>query len=75
MLRTAFSPDIREALDASDVIEVLVNPDGRLWLERAGQGLIATDTILSAADRERVIRIVASSVGDASQSVYSIISA
>lgn len=75
MLRTAFSPVIREALEASDVIEVLVNPDGRLWLERAGQGLIATDTILSAADRERVIRIVASSVGDASHSVYSIVSA
>ena len=75
MLRTAFSPAIRDALNASDVIEVLINPDGRLWLERAGQGLIATDTTLSAADRERVIRIVASSIGDASHSVYSIVSA
>ena len=75
MLRTAFSPAVREALEASDVIEVLVNPDGQLWLERAGQGLVATGTILSAADRERVIRIVASSVGEASHSVYSIVSA
>ena len=68
MLRTAFSPVIREALEASDVIEVLANPDGQLWLERAGQGLVAAGTTLSAADRERVIRIVASSVGEVSSS-------
>ncbi|WP_424340385.1 P-type conjugative transfer ATPase TrbB [Henriciella sp.] len=75
MLRTAFSPAIRQALEAPDVIEVLVNPDGRLWLERHGIGLTLTDTVLSPEDRERVIRIVASSLGQGNRLQSSIVSA
>ncbi|MCO7237486.1 P-type conjugative transfer ATPase TrbB, partial [Cobetia sp. Dlab-2-U] len=75
MLRTAFSPAIRRALEAPDVMEVLVNPDGRLWLEQAGIGLTLTDTVLSPEDRERVIRIVASSLGNKDAYNHSIVSA
>jgi len=38
MLRTAMGPAIALALDEPDVVEVLVNPDGRLWLDRHGSG-------------------------------------
>ena len=33
MLRTALGPAIASALDDAAVIEVMVNPDGRLWLD------------------------------------------
>ena len=36
MLRTAFGPTIAAALADPTVIEVMVNPDGTLWIERAG---------------------------------------
>jgi len=35
MLRTAFGPTIAAALADPAVIEVMVNPDGKLWIERA----------------------------------------
>ena len=38
MLRTAFGPAIAAALADPGVIEVMVNPDGRLWLDKAGSG-------------------------------------
>ena len=39
MLRTAFCPVVREALDAPDTIEIMANPDGSVWIEKAGIGL------------------------------------
>ena len=38
MLATALGPSIAAMLDASDTIEVIANPDGRLWLEQVGKG-------------------------------------
>ena len=38
MLRTAFGPTIAAALADPAVIEVMVNPDGKLWIERASVG-------------------------------------
>ena len=35
MLRTAFGPTIAAALADPTVLEVMVNPDGRLWIDRA----------------------------------------
>ena len=45
------------------MIEVMLNPDGRLWVDRLGEGLAATDCLMSAADGERIIRLVAHHVG------------
>ena len=42
--------------DAPDVVEALINADGRLWLDRIGAGLIATPHVLSSQDREAAIR-------------------
>lgn len=62
MLRTAMGPAIAAALADPAVIEVMVNPDGSLRLDRLGQGRIDTGERLAAAEVERIIRLVASHV-------------
>ncbi len=63
MLRTALGPSIAGWLDDPAVIEVMLNPDGRLWLDRLGDGISDTGELLSAADGERIVRLVAHHVG------------
>ena len=63
MLRTAFGPAIGQLLDEPDIVEVMLNPDGRVWIDRLGTGLADTGHRLSAADGERIVRLVASHVG------------
>jgi type IV secretion system protein VirB11 len=62
MLRTAFGPTIAAALADPTVIEVMVNPDGKLWIERAAIGRKFTGERLGAAEAERIIRLVAAHV-------------
>lgn len=63
MLRTALGPAIAGWLDDASVGEVMLNPDGRLWVDRLAGGLEDTGERLSAADGERIIRLVAHHVG------------
>jgi type IV secretion system protein TrbB len=63
MLRTALGPAIGRLLDEPDIVEVMLNPDGRVWIDRLGSGLTDTGHRLSPADGERIIRLVASHVG------------
>lgn len=60
MLRTAMGPAIGAALTDPAVIEVMVNPDGSLRLDRLGEGRVDTGERLKAAEVERIIRLVAS---------------
>jgi type IV secretion system protein VirB11 len=62
MLRTAMGPAIAAALADPLVIEVMVNPDGRLRLDRLGEGRVDTGLSLTPAEAERIIRLVASHV-------------
>ena len=62
MLRTAMGPAIAAALADPAVIEVMVNPDGSLRLDRLGEGRTNTGLRLEAAEVERIIRLVASHV-------------
>jgi len=62
MLRTAMGPLIAAALEDPDVVEILLNPDGSLWIDRLSSGRTPTDVRLSAADGERIIRLVAAHV-------------
>lgn len=64
MLRTAFEGPVRAALEASDTIEILANADGSVWIERAGVGLVESTERIGPAERERIIRLVASSAGE-----------
>lgn len=45
MLRTAMGPQIAAALSDPDVIEVMLNPCGALWLDRRGGGRVATGQV------------------------------
>lgn len=62
MLRTAMGPAIAAALADPLVIEVMVNPDGSLRLDRLGEGRIDTGERLDPAQVERIIRLVASHI-------------
>jgi P-type conjugative transfer ATPase TrbB len=63
MLRTAFGPAIARFLEDPAIIEVMLNPDGRLWIDRLSSGLADTGERLSAPDGERIVRLVAHHVG------------
>ena len=63
MLRTAFGPAIARFLEDPAIIEVMLNPDGRLWIDRIMGGLSETTECLSASDGERIVRLVAHHVG------------
>lgn len=63
MLRTALGPAIAGYLEDPGVVEVMLNPDGRLWIDRLAEGLAETGERLSAADGERIVRLVAHHVG------------
>jgi len=63
MLRTALGPAIAAWLEDPAVVEVMLNPDGRLWVDRLTEGLMDTGERLSAADGERIVRLVAHHVG------------
>lgn len=63
MLRTAFGPAIAAWLEEPAVVEVMLNPDGRLWVDRLTTGLAETGHRLSHADGERIIRLIAHHVG------------
>ncbi|MBU4434185.1 MAG: P-type conjugative transfer ATPase TrbB [Alphaproteobacteria bacterium] len=63
MLRTALGPQLLALLDDAGVAEVMLNPDGAVWIDRFDVGLLPADLSLSAADAERIIRLVAHHVG------------
>ena len=75
MLRTALCEVVRDALENPNTIEVMANPDGSVWIEQAGCGVVRSEHSLGAADRERVIRLVASAAGEALGRNSSIVSA
>jgi type IV secretion system protein VirB11 len=63
MLRTALGPSIAAWLEDPIIVEVMLNPDGRLWVDRLSGGLSDTGESLAAADGERIVRLVAHHVG------------
>jgi len=60
MLRTAMGAAIAAALADPLVIEIMVNPDGALRLDRLGSGRCDTGERLDPVQVERIIRLVAS---------------
>jgi type IV secretion system protein VirB11 len=75
MLRTALGPIIAGWLDEPRVVDVLLNPDGSLWVERLGEPRRPTGETLSPADAERIIRLVADHVGAEAHAGAPIVSA
>ncbi len=63
MLKTALGPQISHFLEDVSVVEVMLNPDGRLWIDRLAGALEDTGCRVSPVDAERIIRLVAHHVG------------
>ena len=63
MLRTAMGPAIARHLADPAIVEVMLNPDGRLWIDRLSEGLGETGDRITPADAERIVRLVAHHVG------------
>ena len=75
MLVTALGTEIVAALDDPAVVEIIINPDGRLWIERHGSGRSESGLVVTAGDVERVIRLVASHMGRRVDAASPIVSA
>lgn len=75
MLRTALCAPVRRALEDPLTLEIMANPDGVVWVERAGEALVRLPEALDAANRERVIRLVASISSESASKTSPIVSA
>lgn len=75
MLATALGPQLTAALQSPDTIEVIVNPDGRVWVERVGAGRQAAGFSLESSETERAIRLIATLTGTEAKREKPIVSA
>ncbi len=60
-LQSAVEP-IMQFLEQESIIEIMLNSDGRVWVDEAGQGMYCTDTTMESDDAERMIRLIAASM-------------
>lgn len=59
MLTTSFSEDIVALLKAPDVIEIMLNPDGKLWAESYDKGKYFTGIVFNAKQAANIIKLIA----------------
>jgi type IV secretion system protein TrbB len=62
--RRALGPTIRSALEEPNVVEVMVNPDGTIWIDRLVGGRSFTGGLMAPEDALQVIDLVADHVGE-----------
>ena len=63
MLSTALGETINKLLVDDEIVEIMLNPDGHLWIDRLGTGRSDTGMIIMPADAQRVVELVSSSTG------------
>ena len=73
-LRLAMSLTIRNALTDPLVVEVMVNSDGKIWLDRIGEGRIDTGERLTPDQAETVIRVIANHIREVATAANPMIS-
>ena len=59
MLTTSLGEDIAGLLNDPDVIEIMLNPDGKLWAEAYGKGKYFTDIVFNAKQAANIIKLIA----------------
>lgn len=74
-LRLAMGPVLGAALADPRVVEVMVNPDGGIWIERAGEGRGFSGEHMAPADAERIMRLLADHVGEVVNRDHPLVSA
>ena len=75
MLSTALGDPINKLLAEDDVVEIMVNPDGHLWIDRLSKGRSDTGVIIRPEDAQRVIELVSSSTGSVCNAASPMVSA
>lgn len=55
--------EITDALDDPLVKEIMVNPDGKIWVDKMGEGRIYTGKTMPRADADSTIRLLADHAG------------
>lgn len=63
-LRQAMGPVIAGALADRLVVEVMVNPDGKIWVDKIGEGRSWSGEHLAPADADRILRLLADHAGE-----------
>lgn len=66
-LRASLGDVILDALDDADVVEIMVNPDGGVWVERVGEDPRRAGE-MAASSAESIIRLVAHHIGETANS-------
>jgi type IV secretion system protein VirB11 len=62
MLKTALG-SISEYLDSETITEVMLNPNGTIWVNEMGKGMYKTEITLNNDAADRVIRLIATAAG------------
>lgn len=60
MLATALGPDVEKLLLDPEVLDITINPDGKLWVDRAREGRSWTGILMPSHDVVRAITLIAS---------------
>lgn len=63
-LRRSMGDTIQQALDDPGVVEVMINPDGRVWIDRVGAGREDSGARIQISDAESIIRLIADHIGE-----------
>jgi len=61
-LRRELGPVVLKALSDPDVIEIILNPDGRIWVESHTSGMSQTDASMAPTQAENLIGTVAAAL-------------
>lgn len=62
-LHHALGDVVLGAIRDPHVVEIMVNPDGKIWTDRAGEGRSWTGELMSANSAERILRTLATHAG------------
>lgn len=55
-----FGPVVMAALEDPSVIEIMLNPDGRIWIESFGKGMVDSGYVMQRGASEAVLNTIAS---------------
>jgi type IV secretion system protein VirB11 len=61
-LKSALDPII-PFLENDSIVEIMLNADGRVWVDQHGAGMYCTDVTITSESSERMLRLVASAMG------------
>jgi type IV secretion system protein VirB11 len=62
-LQHAMGPTVLAAMKDPTVVEIMVNPDGKIWLDRVGEGRVFTGQFMTPSAADSILRTLATQAG------------